>query len=464
MRIALLSPPYQKDYMRNARCDFVSLSATQWYPLWLGYAGAWLEHCGHEVTLVDAPARRMDEEQTTQFLKNWKPDLLVVYPGQKSRVNDVEIADRLTERLGCRTVFTGPYYGAKPQETLAMSNAVECGIVSEMEFPLAELAEGRRPSEVLNVVYRDGSEIRTNETRPYLTSTQLDAIPFVSRFFKKHIEIRDYKTISEFYPFMDILTGRGCHWGQCTFCLWVHTHVKGFTYNIRSVENVLDEFDYIVSDVPEVRGIMLQDDMLTDERALEFSAQKIKRGNKLAWSCYARSNLTYETMRVMKRAQCRVLHVGYESADQKINYAIKKGVTVKKMTEFTHDAKRAGMRIHGDFVIGFPGETRETAEATIRWAKQMNPETAQFQLANVLEGTPMHKLLSEKGWLNERGEPDYPGFSNEDIRAMAKKAYREFYISPSYALKCLRHPYEHLLGRLKTISVAIPAMFWRRWA
>lgn len=464
MRIALLSPPFKKDYMRNARCDFVSLSATQWYPLWLGYAGAWLEHCGHEVNLIDAPSRYMTEEDVARELSNWGPDLLVVYPGQKSRANDVEIADRLTDKLRCMSVFVGPYFGARPVDTLKMSRSVPFGIVSEMEYPLAELADGRRPHEIQNLLYRDGDSIVVNEKRPYLTSKQLDQIPFVSRFFQKHVEIRDYKTISEFYPFMDILTGRGCNWGQCTFCLWVHTHVTGFTYNIRSVENVLEEFDYIVSDIPEIRGVMLQDDMLTDNRALEFSAQKIRRKNKLAWSCYARSNLTYETMRVMKQAGCRVVHVGYESADQKINYAIKKGVTVKKMTEFTREAKRAGLRIHGDFVIGFPGETRATAEATIRWAKEMNPDTAQFQLANVLEGTPMHQTLESNGWLNENGEPDYPEFSNSEIRATAKRAYRRFYISPSYAMKCMRHPYEHLFGRLKTISRAIPAMFWSQWA
>ncbi|HWL93008.1 MAG TPA: cobalamin-dependent protein, partial [Phycisphaerae bacterium] len=294
MRIALLSPPYKKDYMRNARCDFVSLSATQWYPLWLGYAGAWLEHSGHEVTLIDAPARRMEEEDVLRSLQQWRPEMLVVYPGQKSRANDVQIADRLTEKLNCTTVFVGPYYGAKPLEILRSSQAVQYGIASEMEHPLAELAEGRKPAEIKNLLWREGGEIRTNPKRPYLTSEELDRIPFVSRFFKNHLRIRDYKTISEFYPFMDMLTGRGCNWGQCTFCLWVHTHVTGFTYNIRSVENVLDEFDYMVADVPEIRGVMLQDDMLTDDRALEFSAQKIKRGNKLAWSCYARSNLTYE--------------------------------------------------------------------------------------------------------------------------------------------------------------------------
>ena len=463
MRIALLSPPYKTDYMRNARCDFVSLSSTQWYPLWLGYAGAWLEARGHDILFIDAPSRYLTHQETEARLVEWQPELLVVYTGQKSRANDVEIADRLTEKLDCLTALVGPYFSARSRETLAMARSVQFGVESEFEHPLAELAAGTNPSEIKNLLYRRGDEIIANPHRPYLNSQQLDEIPFVSRFFKNHVNIRDYKTISEFYPFMDLMTGRGCNWGQCTFCLWVHTHVKGYTYNIRSVDNVLDEFEFIQTELPEVRSVMLQDDMLTDERALEFSARKIKRGLDLSWSCYARSNLTYETMRVMKRAQCRVLHVGYESADVKINHSIKKGVSVKKMGEFTADAKRAGLRIHGDFVIGFPGETHETAWETIRWAKRLNPDTAQFQLANVLEGTPFHDTLAKNGWLTPEGEPDYPQLRNNEIRLLAKKAYRHFYLSPSYAWKCVKHPYEHLFGRLKTISVAVPAMFWRRW-
>ncbi|MFH1416997.1 MAG: radical SAM protein [Planctomycetota bacterium] len=449
--------------MRNARCDFVSLSSTQWYPLWLGYAGAWLEHCGHEIRLIDAPSRHLDHDATEDLLRAWRPDMLVTYTGQQSRRNDVAFADGMTEKLGCIGVLVGPFYSAFPEDTLKQTEAVQYGIEGEFEHPLAELADGKPQADVKNLLYRDGDRIVRNEPRPYLTGEELDAIPFVSRFFKEHLDIRDYKTISEFYPFMDLMTGRGCCWGQCTFCLWVHTFIKGFTYNTRSVENVMEEFAYIDREMPDVRSVMIQDDTLTDERALEFSARKIKRGLEIPWSCYARCNLSYETMRVMKQANCRVVHVGYETADRDILRRIKKGVSHKKMNEFTLNAKRAGLRIHGDFVIGFPGETRETTLKTIRWAKKLNPHTAQFQLANILEGTPLHKLLDENGWLTPNGEPDYPDFSNDEIRQMAKQAYRSFYLSPQYALKCLRHPHEHLLGRLKTVSVAIPAMFWRRW-
>jgi radical SAM superfamily enzyme YgiQ (UPF0313 family) len=133
------------------------------------------------------------------------------------------------------------------------------------------------------------------------------------------------------------------------------------------------------------------------------------------------------------------------------------------MTRFTGDAKKAGLRIHGDFAIGFPGERPESALKTIEWACELNPDTAQFQLMIPFPGTPFFEEMEREGWLNAEGQPDMPQFANEQIRAMAKKGYRSFYLSGRYLAKCVRHPYEHFFGRLKTIARAVPAMFWRHW-
>ena len=78
-------------------------------------------------------------------------------------------------------------------------------------------------------------------------------------------------------------------------------------------------------------------------------------------------------------------------------------------------------------------------------------------------GTPFFEEMKREGWLNAEGQPDMPQFSNEEMRVMAKKGYRSFYLSPQYLWKCIRHPYEHFFGRLKTIIRAILAMFWSRW-
>ena len=462
-RILLLSAPFVREYMRNARCDFVSLSATQWYPLLLGYCGAYLEGQGHEVKLVDAPAEYLDHEATRRVVRDWRPDLLVLYTGRLSEQNDLDFADPLAEELGCEAVIAGPYASIDPEATLGRARVLGKLVVGEFEHPVGELAAGRRPADIPNLVYKDGDRIVRNPLRPYLSTAELDAIPFVSRFLAAHADVRRYRTPSELFPFMDLLTGRGCCWGRCTYCLWVHTFVQGATYNVRSMANVIEELGAIERELPQIRSVMLQDDTFPEERAREFAEAKLAAGLRIPWSCYARGNMSYETLALMKRAGCRNLHVGYESGAPEILRRIKKGVTVGQMTRFTADAKRAGLRIHGDFAIGFPGETPESFEKTIAWAKRLDPYTAQFQIMIPFPGTPYHALMKANGWLNERGEPDMPQFTNDQIRAMAKRAYREFYFSARYAWRCLRHPHDRVLLRLKTMWRALPAMLWRRW-
>lgn len=462
-RILLLSPPYLRDYMRNARCDFVSLSSTQWYPILLGYCGAYLDGQGHQVKLIDAPAHHLNHEMTREIIKKFRPDLLVIYTGRMSEQNDLGFADTLAEELGCDTVIVGPFASINPEKTLAQARVINKLVIGEFEYPVGELARGGNPIEIKNMVYKVGERLVRNPVRPHLNTAELDAIPFVSRFLHGQVDIRRYKTISEPYPYMDILSGRGCSWGLCTYCLWVHTYIKGATYNTRSIPNVIEEFDFIARHIPEIRSVMIQDDTFTEDRAWEFCEAKIKSGNRLPWSCYARGNMSYEVLALMKRANCLNLHVGYESADPLVLKTIKKGLTRERMTRFTQDAQRAGLHIHGDFAIGFPGETPASAAKTIEWACRLNPDTAQFQLMIPFPGTPYYEEMLRNGWLNAQGEPDMPQFTNEQIRSLAKKAYRSFYLRPQYLWRCFRHPHRHFLSRLSAINRAIPALFWRRW-
>jgi radical SAM superfamily enzyme YgiQ (UPF0313 family) len=375
----------------------------------------------------------------------------------------LNFAGPLVEKLKCDSVIVGPFASINPEKTLLKSKVITKLVSGEFERPIEDILSGRKNSDIANLSYREDGKIKTNPPRPYMTGEELDKVPFVSKFFNEHIDIKRYKTISEPYPFIDMMTGRGCKWGMCTYCLWVHTFIKGMTYNVRSIPNVIEEFKYIETEMPQIKSVMIQDDTFTEERAKEFSEAKIKAGIKLRWSCYARANMTYETLQLMKKAGCLNLHVGYESADPAVLKAIKKGVTVEMMTKFTADAKRAGLHIHGDFAIGFPGETPEGAMKTIKWACKMNPESAQFQLMIPFPGTPFYEEMKSKGWLNANGQPDMPQFSNAEIRKMAKRAYRSFYISPRHVIKVLKNPQEHLFGKIKTIRRAIPAMLWKKW-
>ncbi|MBU1169604.1 MAG: B12-binding domain-containing radical SAM protein [Proteobacteria bacterium] len=463
MRILLLSPPFKKEYMRNARCDFVSLSATQWYPILLGYCGSYLQGKGHSIRFVDAPAHYLDHEATRKIVHGFNPELLVLYTGSMSEENDLEFADSLLDAVPCDTVIVGPYASINPEKTLARSRFVGKLVVGEFEIAVGEIADRVNPENIKNLVYKEGQTIIRNPMRDYMTGEELDEIPFVSRFFRDNVDINRYKTPSELYPYIDIMTGRGCAWGMCTYCLWVNTFIKGKRYNVRSMENVIEEFRFIAEEMPWIRSVMIQDDTFTEDRAREFCEAKLSAGIQLPWSCYVKADMNSDVLVLMKQAGCRNLHVGYESGSEKVLKKIRKGITLEQMETFTKRANDAGLRIHGDFAFGFPEETPEDAMKTIELACKLKPHTAQFQLMIPFAGTPYYKEMTENGWLNEDGQPDMPQFTNEQIRKMAKKAYRKFYFSGHYLALCMRHPGEHIFGRLKTIRRAIPAIFWKRW-
>ena len=462
VKVLLLSPPYLPRYMRNARCDFISLSATQWYPIWLGYCGALLEKHGYEVALIDSPSYGLSKAETELQFNNFKPNLLVVYTGHKSEKSDIEYIDRILDEYDCPAVLVGPYFSIDPARILGQSRRVKYGVSGEFEYPVLELLSGKDPREIRNLLIREKDEIKTNPSRVNLTRSELDGIPFVSDFFNRHLDLRHYRVPSELHPFLDIMSGRGCSWGLCTYCLWVHSFIKGRTYNTRSLENVTDEFKYIEKSVPSVRSVMIQDDTFPEDRAIAFSEAKIRADIKLPWSCYARGELGREALRIMKRANCRNLHVGFESGDRRILKDVRKGLTRERMTQFMRDAKEAGLRVHGDFAIGFPGETKETAARTIEWACKLRPHTAQFQLMIPFPGTPFYKELEKNGWMIN-GAPDYPHLSQRDMERIAKRAYHRYYLSLPFVGQVLRHPYELFFSRLRTYWEAAGAVLWKKW-
>jgi len=463
-KIALLSLPYLPDYMRNARCDFVSLSHTQWYPIWLGFLGAFLEKNDYQIKFIDAPAAGLNFNQVKNILEEFQPEFLVVYTGRLSEDVDIELTEKLMDKFKTEVVLVGPYFSINPQKTLRKSKKIKYGVQSEFEYPVLELLQGKKLSTIKNLVYKKTSRGKTitNPVRPYLTTKQLNSIPFISEFFSRHLNFKNYKAPSEPYPFIDIMTGRGCVWGKCTFCLWVQTFVKGCVYNTRSLDNIIQEFKYIQTHLPQIKSVMIQDDTMPGGKAQQLSAAILKHNIKLPWSCYARANLNLKIMKLMKKAGCLNLHVGYESANNKILSKIQKGLTKEQMEKFTADAHQAGLSIHADFAFGFPGETKQSIEKTIAWAKKLKPDTAQFQLMIPFRGTKFYQDLKKSGNL-KNNEPNFDYLSADEIRQYAKKAYREFYFSWHYLKRVLRHPIQHFIFRFDTYKRAIPAMFWQRW-
>ena len=197
--------------------------------------------------------------------------------------------------------------------------------------------------------------------RPVLED--MDALPYVVDVYQRDLTIEHYFIGYLLHPYVSLYTGRGCR-SKCTFCLWPQT-VGGQRYRTRSVDHVLGEIERARRLFPQVKEYFFDDDTFTDDLP---RAEAIARGlGKLGvtWSCNAKANVPYETLRVLRENGLRLLLVGYESGSQTILNNIKKGVRVDVARRFTQDARALGITIHGTFIVGLPGETRETIEDTI---------------------------------------------------------------------------------------------------
>ncbi|NCS71525.1 MAG: radical SAM protein, partial [Candidatus Aenigmarchaeota archaeon] len=174
----------------------------------------------------------------------------------------------------------------------------------------------------------------------------------------------------------------------------------------------------------------------------------IKKKLKITWSANVRADLSYDLMKKMKEAGCRMIIVGYESGNQKILNNIKKGITTKMAKKFTKDAKRAGLKIFGCFMIGLPGDTKKTVEETFEYAKELNPDMAFFQQAVPFPGTELYAWVKENNylvaknwddWLDENGQLNciisYPWLTNKEIRQLRDRFTIRFYLSPKHLIE-----------------------------
>jgi len=467
IKIVLLNTPFLPMYSRASRSPAVTKSSTLYYPIWLAYATGVLEKGGHDVKLIDAPAYDYSRQDVYSIIQKFAPDMVVVDTTTPSIYNDLDVASEIKNKFKPFTVLVGTHASALPAEVLKDCPEVDAVARGEYEFILSDVADALARSKdltgVKGLTYRQDGKIFNNPDMPKIED--LDSIPFVSGVYKRHLEsvITKYFYGANRHPVVTILSGRGCPY-QCCYCVYPQV-MLGHKYRYRSIQNVVDEMEYIQQAFPYVREIFLEDDTLTvnRERTLALCEEIRRRKLKVVWSTNSRAQVDYETLRKMKKAGCRLLCVGYESGDQKVLDALGKNLTLKEIYEFTKNAKKAGILIHGCFLVGNPGETHESLEKTLNMAKELNPDTAQFYPIMVYPGTRAYNWAKENNylitedysqWLNSEGlhycVVSKPELSRDDLVDWCDRARREFYLRPGYIssklLQGVTHPSE--LSRL----------------
>jgi len=401
-----------------------------WYPTWLAQPAALVD----QSTLVDAPAHGLDLAAVTNRARDF--DLAVLHTSTPSFAADIKCIEALkTANRDLKAGLVGAKVAVDPDGALK-EPAVDFVAGAEFDFTIKELAEGREWGSIAGLSYRDKQGlVRHNAPRRILEN--MDLLPFVTPIYKRDLKIENYFIGYLKHPYLSFYTGRGCK-SRCTFCLWPQT-VGGHRYRTRSVGHVVEEVRWAARAFPQVKEFFFDDDTFTDDLARTESIARELGKLGVVWSCNAKANVPRKTLQVMRDNGLRLLLVGYESGNQKILHNIKKGMLVETAKRFSKDCRELGIVIHGTFILGLPGESRETIEETIRFAKEVNPHTIQVSIAAPYPGTALYEQALAHGWLDDANAElvdangvqmaplHYPHLTHSEIFHSVEDFYKQFY-------------------------------------
>ena len=403
-----------------------------WFPTWLAQPAALIDGS----KLVDAPPHDQSRDDVLKIARDY--ELLILHTSAPTLRGDAELAEALkSQNPDLQVGLVGAHAAVLPEETLRASEAIDFVGRKEFDFTCRDVALGKPLAEIDGLSFRREGKIVHNAERAMIES--FDELPSVMDVYARDLEIERYFIGYLKHPYVSHYTGRGCP-AQCTFCLWPQT-VGGHKYRAKTPAAVAREMAHAQRLFPQVKEFFFDDDTFTayQPRAREIAKELGKLG--MTWSCNARANVNYETLKTMRDNGLRLLLVGYESGVQRILDNIKKGIRIEEAREFTANCKKLGITIHGTFILGLPGETPETIRETIEFAKSLDVFSIQVSLAAPYPGTELYRQAKENGWfagdahlVDELGQQaaalEYDGLSRDEIFRAVERFYKAYYFRP----------------------------------
>jgi hopanoid biosynthesis associated radical SAM protein HpnJ len=441
MRTLFLNPPSFEGFDGGAGSRWPATREIEsyWYPVWLCYPAGMLS----DSKVVDAPPHRISIDQTVAMAGDF--ELLVLFTSTPGFGVDVKIAEMMRDRNPkLKVVFVGPPATVEPEKVLAASKAIDFVVRREFDYQIVDFARGKPLAEIAGVSYRNnGGFVHNPDAAPV---ENLDELPWVTKVYQRDLDITRYNVPFLLHPFLALYTSRGCP-AMCTFCLWPQTH-SGHRWRRRSAEDVANEVRFAREAFPNLREIFFDDDTFNYQKARTIEVCRQLKPLKATWSCTSRVTTDFETLKEMKAAGCRLLIVGYESGDPQVLKNIKKGATVEMALRFTENAKKLGLAIHGDFIVGLPGETRQSLQNTVEFAKRLDTETIQVSIAHPYPGTEFYEyarrnnLMTFDAMTDETGHqlPNiiYPGLDRGELVDWVDRFYDGYYFRPRVAWRIVR--------------------------
>jgi radical SAM superfamily enzyme YgiQ (UPF0313 family) len=424
-----------------------------WPPISLATIGAVLEREGHLVEARDAAATGYPRANLLRDIEREPHDAVIWSTGTPSIADDLALANEIKARAkGVATAVFGTHVTALDEACLSDTRGLDAIFRNEPEATAAEWVralETKRPLEaVAGLSYRDGERIRRNPDRPFLSD--LDSLPDPAWHL---FDLDVYRLPLRGDRFLMVTPHRGCPY-PCSYCT-AQTYY-GAKLRRRSVEKVRDEIRRNV-EVHGVKELFFWSDTFTLDKRYVMALCDAVAPLGVSWASNSRVDTIDEEMaRAMRRAGCWMISFGIESGDQELLDAAGKGATVEEAERAVAVVKAAGIKAAGHFVLGLPGETRESLEKTLALANRLPLDFEQFYCAVPFPGSRLYEEAREKGWLDESDFSRYrqdeallelPGLSPEEVMAYRQTAYRHFYTRPRVAVSALSLLSPKNLGR-----------------
>jgi hopanoid biosynthesis associated radical SAM protein HpnJ len=441
MRTLFLNPPSFEGFDGGAGSRWPASREIEsyWYPVWLCYPAGMLP----DSKVVDGPPHKVSIEQTVEMGKDF--ELLVLFTSTPGFSVDVRIAEMMKDsNPKLKVAFVGPPVTVEPEKAFTDTSAIDFIVRKEFDHQIVGFAQGKSLAELPGVSYRKNGSIIHNPDGGVIEN--LDELPWVTKTYKRDLDFRRYNVPFLLNPYISFYTSRGCP-AMCTFCLWPQTH-SGHRWRLRSVNDIVNECRYALENFPGLKEIFFDDDTFNYKKDRTIELCKALKPLNFTWSCTSRVTTDYDTLKAMKEAGCRLLIVGYESGDEQILKNIKKGATISMAKRFTENAHKLGLTIHGDFIVGLPGESRETLRNTIDFAKRLDVETIQVSIGHPYPGTEFYdyvkknNLITIDSMTDESGHqlPNivYPGLNRGELVEWVERFYGEYYFRPKAAWRVVK--------------------------
>ena len=442
LKTLFLNPPSFENFDGGAGSRWPATREIEsyWYPVWLAYPAGMLEGA----RLLDAPPHHVSGEETIQIAKEY--EFLVLFTSTPGFPGDIRLAKAIkATNAKIKIAFVGPHVSVLPEKSLRDCPEIDFVCRKEFDYAVTDYAKGKPLEEIPGVSFLKDGKVVHNPDSPQIQD--LDSLPHVTEIYKRDLDVKKYNVPFLLHPFVSLYTTRGCP-AQCTFCLWPQT-LSGHPWRKRSTDDVAREMAKAKEMWPDVKEFFFDDDTFNIQKARTIELCGKLKPLGLTWSCTSRVTTDYETLKAMKEAGCRLLIVGYESGDPQILKNIKKGATVERARQFTKDCHKLGLVVHGDFILGLPGETHQTINNTIAFAKELDVETIQVSVAHAYPGTELYDYGTKNGFMvtgtkmvddggHQLVQMQYPGLPADDIMAAVHRFYDEYYFRPKAVYRILK--------------------------